>query len=121
VFIQGILTPVPQELLHIDWIEIRGIRRPVVVGVVGSVMNDKTWRKRKLKTGGRWKRTGYILMFCSRRRRRQSRSASRGTTISASHKSCAFLYINSTKDCAVQPNLDTVKATGQGELSSNPP
>ena len=54
MFIQGVLTPVPQELLHI--IEIRGIRRPVVV--VGSVMNDETSRKRKLKTGGRWEMIG---------------------------------------------------------------
>jgi hypothetical protein len=110
VFIQGVLTPVPQELLHI--IEIRGIRRPVVV--VGSVMNDETSRKRKLKTGGRWEAGGYRI-YCNvggrrgegekARRREGSRVPRREQqTVSASHKSCAFLYINKycrTKGCAV--------------------
>jgi hypothetical protein len=72
VFIQGILTPVPQELLHIDWIEIRVIRRPVVVVVVVVIM------------------IRFLTVLIDMR---QSRSASRGTTISASHKSCAFLCI----------------------------
>lgn len=51
VFIQGILTPVPQELLHIEVAF-------ADVALVGSVMNDETWKKRKLKTGGRWKMIG---------------------------------------------------------------
>jgi hypothetical protein len=111
VFIQGVLTPVPQELLHI--IEIRGIRRPVVV--VGSVMNDETSRKRKLKTVGtdRISDIGYIVMLVGegeKGRRGEGEKGRRGEgekarrregnrvpcreqqTMSASHKSCAFFF-----------------------------